>query len=77
LSDTAIWEVLRQEGFARLPRRADEELPDRLKPQAAAVADRRDFALAPGRFSTQLGGLFLFLPWLVDCAWVFFNSWHE
>ena len=69
LSDTAIWEVLRQEGFARLPRRADEELPDRLKPQAAAVADRREFTLAPGRFFTQLGGLFLFLPWLVDCAW--------
>ena len=69
LSDTAIWDVLRQEGFARLPRRADDELPDRLKPQAAAVADRRDFALAPGRFSTQLGGLFLFLPWLVDCDW--------
>ena len=69
LSDTAIWEVLRQEGFARLPRRADDELPDRLKPQAAAVADRREFTLAPGRFSTQLGGLFLFLPWLVDCAW--------
>lgn len=69
LSDTAIWEVLRQEGFARLPRRADDQLPDRPKPQAAAVADRREFTLAPGRFATQLGGLFLFLPWLVDCDW--------
>ncbi len=69
LSDTAIWEVLRQEGFARLPRRADDQLPDRPKPQAAAVADRREFTLAPGRLATQLGGLFLFLPWLVDCDW--------
>jgi hypothetical protein len=69
LSDTAIWEVLRQEGFARLPRRADDELPNRPKPQTAAVADRREFRLAPGRFATQLGGLFLFLPWLVDCDW--------
>jgi len=70
LSDTAIWEVLRQEGFARLPRRADDERPDHLKPEAAAVADRRAFALVPGRFTTQLGGLFLFLPWLVDCDWL-------
>ncbi len=69
LSDTAIWEVLRQEGFARLPRRADDELPDRAKPESAAVADRREFTLAPGGFTTQLGGLFLFLPWLVDCDW--------
>jgi hypothetical protein len=69
LSDTAIWEVLRQEGFARLPRRADEERPHRPKPEAAAVADRREFVLAPARFATQLGGLFLFLPWLVECGW--------
>jgi hypothetical protein len=69
LSDTAIWEVLRQEGFARLPRRADEERPAQPKPEAAAVADRRQFTLASGRFTTQLGGLFLFLPWLVECDW--------
>jgi hypothetical protein len=69
LSDTAIWEVLRQEGFGRLPRRADDERPDHPKPQSAAVADRRAFTLAPGGFPTQLGGLFLFLPWLVDCHW--------
>src|SRR3989449_892779 len=69
LSDTAIWEVLRQEGFARLPRRAEDQRPDRPKPDTAAVADRREFTLAPGRFTTQLGGLFLFLPWLVDCDW--------
>jgi hypothetical protein len=69
LSDTAIWEVLRQEGFGRLPRRAEDELPDRPKPDTAAVADRREFALSAGRLRTQLGGLFLFLPWLVNCDW--------
>ena len=69
LSDTAIWDILCQEGFARLPRRLDAERPQTLKPQAAAVADRREFSLAPTRFTTPLGGLFLFLPWLVKCDW--------
>ena len=56
LSTTAIWEILHDEGFARLPRRLDAELPATLHPTAAAVADRREFSLAPRRFSTQLGG---------------------
>lgn len=67
LSTTAIWEILHEAGFARLPRRQDEERPPTLRPTAAAVADCREFSLAPRRFSTQLGGLFLFLPLLVDC----------
>jgi hypothetical protein len=69
LSDTAIWEILRQEGFARLPRRTEEERLAHPKPEAAAVADRREFSLSPRRFTTQAGGLFLFLPWLVACQW--------
>ena len=36
LSGTAIWEILHEEGFARLPRRQDEERPDSLRPSAAA-----------------------------------------
>ena len=67
LSCTAIWEILHDEGFSRLPRRSDDELPDVLKPDAAAVADRRKFVLQPRRFQTQLGGLFVFLPLLVRC----------
>jgi hypothetical protein len=67
LSCTAIWEILHEEGFARLPRRDDAERPETLRPTIAAVADRREFSLAPRRFQTQLGGLFLFLPWLVRC----------
>ncbi len=67
LSTTAIWEILHDEGFARLPRRLDAERPATLHPTAADIADRREFSLAPRRFSTQLGGLFLFLPMLVNC----------
>ncbi|MGO9255606.1 MAG: hypothetical protein ACLQU1_04790 [Bryobacteraceae bacterium] len=58
--------IAAEEGFARLPRRQDTERPDTLPPTAAAIADCREFSLAPRRFTTQLGGLFLFLPLLVD-----------
>jgi hypothetical protein len=64
LSVTAIQEVVRAEGFARLPRRADEERPDRPRPLADAIADVRAFSLAPRTFSTRAGGLFLLLPLL-------------
>jgi hypothetical protein len=65
LSLTAIHEVLRAEGFARLPRRRDAERPERPRPERAAVADVRQIAWAPRRVPTALGGLFVFLPWLV------------
>jgi len=64
LSATAIQEVLREEGFSRLPRRLDEERPDRPRPMADEVADVRTFGLEPGEFSTHVGGLFLLLPLL-------------
>jgi len=64
LSVTAIQEVLRAEGFSRLPRRLDEERPNRPRAIADAVADVRRFSLAPGAFSTHVGGLFLLLPLL-------------
>jgi len=72
LSATAIWEILHEEGFARLSRRQDAERPATLHPTAAAVADCREFSLAPRGFSTQLGGLFLFCRcwWIATCpAW--------
>ena len=66
LSPTAVREVLREEGFAPLPRRGDDERLEHLGPIAEAVADVREFALQPGtRFTTRCGGLFLFLPDLV------------
>jgi hypothetical protein len=65
LSVTAIQEVLREEGFARLPRRGDDERPDRPRPVADAIADVRQFAMVEGTFTTHAGGLFLLLPLLV------------
>jgi hypothetical protein len=67
LSVTAIQEVLRDAGFARLPRRADDERPERPRPSADATADVRTFALAGERtFTTHAGGLFLLLPLLAE-----------
>ncbi len=66
LSPTAVGELLREEGFAPLARRGDDERLEHLGPTAEAVADVREFALQSGtRFTTRCGGLFLFLPDLV------------
>jgi hypothetical protein len=65
LSPAAIAEVLKEEGFAKLPRRRDEERPDRPRPVTADVADVRQLDLAPRALHTKFGGLFLFLPDLV------------
>ena len=66
LSPPAISVILKQEGFARLPRRQDEERPSGPRPDPAAVADLRHFDLAPQTFRTHFGGLFLFLPYLAQ-----------
>jgi hypothetical protein len=66
LSLAAIWQTLREEGFARLPRRADEERPPTLRPTAADVADIRQLDLTPRSLRTRFGGLFLFLPLLAQ-----------
>jgi transposase len=65
LSPTAVREVLKVEGFAPLPRRADEERPDRPRATVEAVADVRRFAPVQQDFQTRCGGLFLFVPYLV------------
>ena len=62
LSATAVREVLRELGFAALPRRLDEERPDLPRPTVESAADARAFNLSPRRFPTRCGGLFLFLP---------------
>jgi hypothetical protein len=64
LSPPAIWQVLSAEGFARLPRRADEERAPRVGVTAAAPADVRALDLSPREFRTEFGGLFLFMPML-------------
>jgi len=64
LSAVAVSLILKQEGFARLPRRRDEERPGVVGPRAAAVADVRQLNLSPRTFRTKFGGLFLFVPYL-------------
>lgn len=64
LSPPAVAAILKEEGFARLPRRRDEERPATARPSVAAVADVRQLDLQPRRFRTKFGGLFLFLPFL-------------
>jgi len=64
MSVAAIATILKEEGFARLPRRADEERPARTRPEAASVADVGGLDLSDRSFRTKVGGLFLFLPYL-------------
>src|SRR3954470_13825167 len=66
LSPAAVALILKEEGFAKLPRRADDERPDQPRPIVADAADVRQLDLTPRGFRTKFGGLFLFLPWLVS-----------
>lgn len=62
----AVLQVLQEEGFAKLPRRLDEERPPGTRPTAADRADVRLLNLEPRTIQTKFGGLFLFLPALVE-----------
>jgi hypothetical protein len=65
LSPTAVREVLKEEGFAPLPRRLDSERPHIPRPTQEPIADVRNFSLDSRSFTTRCGGLFLFVPDLV------------
>jgi len=66
VSVNALSTLLREEGFARLPRRRDDERPQRVQPQPSPAADVRLLSLEPRRFRTRVGGLFLFVPLMRD-----------
>lgn len=66
ISINALAVLLREEGFARLPRRRDEERPTVLRPEIQAAADVRRLDLESRSFRTSLGGLFLFIPLMKD-----------
>jgi hypothetical protein len=55
LSSAAIAHTLAAEGFARLPRRADEERPPAARATAAPVADVRQLNLTARSFQTRFG----------------------
>jgi len=64
VSINALSVLLREEGFARLPRRRDEERPTAPSLEVAPVADVRTLSLEPRNFRTRFAGLFFFLPML-------------
>jgi hypothetical protein len=66
LSTHSITLILQEEGFARLPRRRDDERPATTRPEPAAIADVRTLDLTPRTFRTRLGGLFVFVPLMRD-----------
>jgi transposase len=66
LSPVSVSKILKEEGFARLPRRKDEDRPQIIGPTLADVADVRQLDLSPQRFRTKFGGLFLFLPFIAS-----------
>jgi hypothetical protein len=77
ISSSMVDLILKEEGFAKLPRRRDEERPQTVKPQVAAVADVRSLDLSPRTFRTKFGGLFLFLPYLVKIPFNQIMRWAE
>jgi hypothetical protein len=66
LSIHSLTILLGEEGFARLPRRRDDERPAALRPEPAASADIRALDHQPRTFRTRLGGLFVFVPLMRD-----------
>lgn len=68
VTPAAARDILREEGFAPLPRRLDEERPEAVGPAVQPVADVREFSLTEREFVTPCGGLFLFVPDLVRLA---------
>lgn len=66
LSPPAVSQILKEEGFAKLPRRRDEERPDKTRAEIAETADVRNLNLEPRSFRTKFGGLFLFMPYLTQ-----------
>jgi hypothetical protein len=66
LSPPGVAALLKKEGFARLPRRYDDERPPGTHPEQAAIADIAKLDLAPRHFRTRFGGLFLFMPYLAS-----------
>jgi transposase-like protein len=66
LGPVSVSQVLKAEGFARLPRRAADERPPGPRPTTADVADVRQLDLTPRQLRTKFGGLFLFLPTLAS-----------
>lgn len=61
ISPAAVDLIVKEQGFAKLPRRGDAERPASTRPETADKADANALNLEPRSFRTRFGGLFLFL----------------
>lgn len=66
LSAVSIWAILNDEGFEKLPRRADEARPKWARPDQAPYADVRQFSLRPRVIDTRVAGIFLLFKLLAE-----------
>jgi transposase len=66
MSPVSISLILKEGGFARLPRRPDEQRPAVPGPTVAPVANLRHLDLTPRQVHTKFAGLFLFLAYLAS-----------
>lgn len=67
VSHVLISQILKDEGFAKLPRRTDEERLPIARPEPSEVADIRKVCWSEmGSFETTGAGLFIFVPTLVN-----------
>jgi transposase len=73
ISHVLIHQILQEEGFAKLPRRRDDERPPLPRPDVAQVADLRELDWRQfAHFETQAAGLLVFIPTLVEWG---FDRW--
>jgi len=54
-SPISVARVLKEEGFAKLPRRYDEERPEGVRPIAAEQSNAKSLCLEPRSFRTKYG----------------------
>jgi transposase len=67
ISHTSISQTLRKEGFAKLPRRCQDERPAVPRQEIAEVADVRELDWEDfSHFETEGAGIFVFLPILIE-----------
>jgi arginine repressor len=66
LSTSAISVMLKDEGFAKLPRRRDKDRPVGPRPDQAEYADIRQLSFEPRVVETRFGGAFLLMRTLAD-----------
>jgi hypothetical protein len=62
ISPVSISNILKEEGFSKLARRADDERLPGAQPISADVADIRQRDLSPQRFQTKFGGFSCYCP---------------